>query len=330
MFRKAAAALTVGAVVFTLAACSSSAPASTDAGSTGSGGTGEAGGLISIIVAEPSNIFWKVEGETAAAEAEALGYDSKVSAHGGDVKKESDLVDTAIANKSVAVILDPANSDGSIGAVQKLVDANIPVFLVDQEINQSGLAKSQLISNNAQGAATGAQEWVKTVGTSGEYVELLGDPAGTAAAARSGGYASVLSQYPDLKLVGQEVANWDQTQGFDKMQSLLQAHPNIIGVISGNDTMALGAAAAIEQAGKSGQIKVGGFDGSPDAAAAVKAGTLQYTVLQPMVEYTKAAVQQADSYIRTGSTGVDSEKQSFDCTLINKDNVGSYTSFALE
>lgn len=324
MFRKALAALTAGAVVFTLAACSPSTPESSASGS------GEAGGLISIIVAEPSNIFWKVEGETAAAEAKALGYEAKVSAHGGDVKKESDLVDTAIANKSVAVILDPANSDGSIGAVQKLVDANIPVFLVDQEINKAGLAKSQLISNNAQGAAAGAEEWVKRIGTAGEYVELLGDPAGTAAAARSGGYASVLSQYPDLKLVGQEVANWDQTQGFDKMQSLLQAHPNIIGVIAGNDTMALGAVAAIEQAGKSGQIKVGGFDGSPDAAAAVKAGTLQYTVLQPMVEYTKEAVRQADLFIRTGSTGVDQEKQSFDCTLITADNVGSYTSFALE
>ena len=63
------------------------------------------------------------------------------------------------------------------------------------------------------------------------------------------------------------------------MQSLLQAHPDIIGVISGNDEMALGAVAALKEAGKLASVKVGGFDGSPDAVAAIKAGELQYTVL---------------------------------------------------
>ena len=56
------------------------------------------------------------------------------------------------------------------------------------------------------------------------------------------------------------------------MQSMLQANPDIIGVISGNDEMALGAIAALKEAGKLDRIKVGGFDGSPDAVAAIKAG----------------------------------------------------------
>jgi erythritol transport system substrate-binding protein len=323
MFRKAAAALTVGVAIVALAGCATSNDA---AGKKGTGST--AGGLISIIVNEPANPYWLAEGDAAAAEAKALGYTSKVGAHNGDTKKESDLVDTAITNKSVAVILDPANADGSIGAVKKLVAADIPVFLVNAEINQEGLAKSQLVSNNAQGAALGASEWVKTVGETGEYIELLGPPSDNNAATRSNGYATVLSQYPGLKLVGQEVASWDQKEGFDKTQSLLAAHPNIMGVIAGNDQMALGAIAALKQAGRS-DVKVGGFDGAPDAAAAVTNGSLQYTVLQPVATFAKAAVQQADSFLRTGKTGVADEKQSFDCVLINKDNVASYTSFAL-
>jgi erythritol transport system substrate-binding protein len=323
MFRKIAAALTVGVAIVALAGCSAGG---TDGGSTAGASKG---GLISIIVNDPSNPYWAAEGEVAAAEAKTLGYTSKVSAHKGDTKVESDLVDTAITNKSVAVILDPANANGSIGAVKKLVAAKIPVFLVNAEINQEGLAKSQLVSNNAQGAALGAAEWVKAVGTKGTYVELLGAPSDNNAATRSNGYASVLSQYPDLKLVGSEVGNWDQKQGHDKMQSLLAAHPDITAVISGNDTMALGAIAALKEAGKLATVKVGGFDGSPDAAAAVKDGTLQYTVLQPVAEFSKQAVIQADSFIRTGKTGVATEKQSFDCVLINKDNVAKYTSFAL-
>jgi erythritol transport system substrate-binding protein len=109
------------------------------------------------------------------------------------------------------------------------------------------------------------------------------------------------------------------------MQSLLQAHPDIVGVISGNDEMALGAIAALKEAGKLSQVKVGGFDGSPDAVAAVKAGEMQYTVLQPVAVFSAEAVKQADKFIKTGSTGAASEKQLFDCALITKDNVDKYT-----
>ena len=191
----------------------------------------------------------------------------------------------------MAIILDPANADGSVGAVKKAIAANIPVFLVNAEINQEGLAKAQLVSNNAQGAALGAQQWVESVGEKGNYVELFGAPSDNNAATRSNGYETVLSQYPDLKKVGQQVANWDRTQGHDKMQSLLQAHPDIIGVISGNDEMALGAIAALKEAGKLADVKVGGFDGSPDAVAAIKAGELQYTVLQPVAIFSAKAVR---------------------------------------
>lgn len=290
-----------------------------------------ADGLISIIVNDPSNPYWFTEGEIAKKTAEGLGYSAVYSGHKGDTNTESNLVDTAITNKSVAIILDPANADGSVGAVKRAIAAGIPVFLVNAEINQEGLAKAQLVSNNAQGAAIGATQWVESVGDKGKYVELFGSPSDNNAATRSNGYETVLSQYPDLVKAGQDVANWDRTQGHDKMQALLQANPDIVGVISGNDEMALGAIAALKKAGKLDQVKVGGFDGSPDAVAAIKAGELQYTVLQPVAIFAEAAVKQADTFIKTGKTGVDQEKQLFDCFLITKDNVDKYTApFVLE
>ncbi|ABS15623.1 MULTISPECIES: D-ribose ABC transporter substrate-binding protein [Brucella/Ochrobactrum group] len=293
--------------------------------------TAWAEGLMTIIVNDPSNPYWYTEGEIAKKTAEGLGYKAVVGGHKGDTNTESNLIDTAITNKSVAIILDPANADGSVGAVKRAIAANIPVFLVNAEINQEGLAKAQLVSNNAQGAALGATQWVESVGDKGKYVELFGSPSDNNAATRSNGYETVLSQYPDLVKAGQDVANWDRTQGHDKMQALLQANPDIIGVISGNDEMALGAIAALKKAGKLDQVKVGGFDGSPDAVAAIKAGELQYTVLQPVAVFSEAAVKQADNFIKTGKTGVDHEKQLFDCILITKDNVDKYTSpFVLE
>lgn len=322
MNRKLATVLAAGVgLSLVLTGCSAGGSSS-----SGSGGSSKKGGLISIIVNDPSNPYWKTEGDVAAAEAKSLGYKSNVSASKGDTNTESNLIDTAITNKSVAIILDPANASGSIGAVKKADAAGIPVILVNAEINQAGLAKAQLVSNNAQGAAIGAQQWVKSVGDSGNYAELFGAPSDNNAQTRSNGYKTVLSQYPDLKEVAKQVANWDRTQGHDKTQSILQANPDIKGIISGNDEMALGAIAALKEAGKLDQVKVGGFDGSPDAIDAVKAGKLQYTVLQPVATFAKKAVQEADEYLRTGKTGASQEKQAFDCVLITKENADKVTS----
>ena len=288
-------------------------------------GPAMAEGLISIIVNDPANPYWFTEGEVAKATAEEMGYEATVSAHKGDTNVESNLVDAAITNNAKAIILDPANADGSVGVVKKATEAGIPVFLVNAEINESGIAIGQLVSNNAQGAALGAVAWQAIVGEEAKYVEFFGNPADNNAATRSNGYNTVLDQYPDLEKVAEEVANWDRTQGYNKMQSIIQANPVIDAVISGNDEMALGAIAALKEAGKLDGVTVGGFDGSPDAVEAVKAGEMAYTVLQPVAIFSREAVIQADHYIKNGEPMVAEEKQLFDCLLISPDNVDNYS-----
>ena len=166
------------------------------------------------------------------------------------------------------------------------------------------------------------------MGEEGDYVELLGKETDTNAHIRSKGYNDTLSQYPKLKKVAQQSANWSQTEAFQKMQTIIQQFPNIKGVISGNDTMALGAYSALKAAGK-GKVIVVGFDGSPDVAQSIKAGEIRATVLQPVVQLAQMAAEQADQFIKTGKTGVD-EKQTVDCILITPDNVKNYTSFGLK
>lgn len=282
-------------------------------------------GLISIIVTDPANPYWFTEGEVAKATAEELGYEATVAAHKGDTNVESNLIDAAITNGAKAIILDPANADGSVGVVRKATEAGIPVFLVNAEINESGIAIGQLVSNNAQGAAIGAVQWQSLVGDEAKYVEFFGNPADNNAATRSNGYNTVISQYPGLVKVAEEVANWDRTQGYNKMQSIMQAQPEIDAVISGNDEMALGAIAALKEAGRLDGVIVGGFDGSPDAVEAVRNGEMAYTVLQPVAVFSREAVIQADHYIKNGTPMVDQEKQLFDCLLITPDNIDKYT-----
>ena len=293
-----------------------------------SDGPKEAGGLISIITPAQSNPFFKAEADAAKAEAEKLGYETSVASHDDDPNKQSELIDAAISQGAVAIILDNAGADASVGPIQKAKDAGIPVFLVDREINETGIASAQIVANNAQGAAAVAEEFVAAL-PKGKYIELTGKESDTNAGVRSAAYASVISQYPDLEQVAQETANWDQDEAFAKIETLLQRDSDIQGIIAGNDTMALGAVAAVEAAGLTGKVTIAGFDGSPDAVDAIKAGTLLATGLQPAVLISQLAVQQADSFIRTGDTGAD-EKQSIDCVVINKANADKYTLFGLE
>jgi erythritol transport system substrate-binding protein len=110
---------------------------------------------------------------------------------------------------------------------------------------------------------------------------------------------------------------------------LLSKNPNVDGVIAGNDEMALGAINALKEKGKLKDVKVLGFDGNDDAAAAVSKGEMVATVLQPIAEGTTKAIAQLDSVIKTGNTGVADEKQALDCTLITKDNADSVKAFVL-
>ena len=133
------------------------------------------------------------------------------------------LFDTAIARGAKAIILDNAGADATVAAVKKAKDAGIPSFLIDREINASGVAIAQIVSNNYQGAQLGAQEFVKLMGEKGNYVELVGKESDTNAGIRSKGYHDVIDEYPDLKMVAAPVGQLEPDRSLHKMETILQA-----------------------------------------------------------------------------------------------------------
>jgi erythritol transport system substrate-binding protein len=288
----------------------------------------QAADLIAVITPSPDNPFFKAEADGAVAKAKELGYETLVASHDDDANKQSELIDTAIARGAKAIILDNAGADATVAAVQKAKDAGIPSFLIDREINVTGVAMAQIVSNNYQGAQLGAQEFVRLMGEKGAYVELVGKESDTNAGIRSKGYHDVIDSYPDLKMVAQQSANWSQKEAFDKMETILQANPDIKGVISGNDTMAMGAIAALQAAGKKDVIVVG-FDGSNDVRDSILAGGIKATVLQPAYYSAQLAVQQAHDWIKDKKAPAQ-EKQLLDCVLINADNAAKLETFALK
>ncbi|WP_378951291.1 D-ribose ABC transporter substrate-binding protein [Pelosinus sp. sgz500959] len=284
--------------------------------------------LMVIITPSHSNPFFKSEATGAEAKAKELGYEVLTLVHDDDASKQNEMFDTAIARKAAAIICDNAGADATVAAVKKAKDAGIPTFLIDREINVTGSAVSQIVSNNFQGAKLGGEEFVKLMGEKGNYVELVGKESDTNAGIRSKGYHDVIDQYPGLKSVARQSANWSQTEAYSKMESIIQANKDIKGVICGNDTMAMGAMAAIKAAGLKNVIVVG-FDGSNDVRDSIIGGDIKATVLQPAFRIAQMAVEQADKFIKTGATG-EKEKQLIDCVLINGDNAKKLETFAVK
>jgi erythritol transport system substrate-binding protein len=321
--------IAAAALALTTAACGSDSGGSSTSGSSAGASSAGGGGskLVVIITPSPDNVFFKAEQDAAKAKAEELGYQTLVISHDDDPTKQSQAFDTAISRKAAAIILDNAGADVTVTAVQKAKDAGIPSFLIDREINQTGVAAAQIVSNNAQGAALGGQEFAKLMGNKGEYAELTGKETDTNAGVRSKGYHDILDQIPAMKMVAQQTANWDQAEALAKTQTILQAHPDIKGIIAGNDTMALGARAALDATGKK-DVVVVGFDGSPDVVDSIKGGKIKATVLQPASQIAEMAVEQADQFIKTGKAS-QSEKQSVDCVLVNSDNADKVTNFSV-
>lgn len=285
--------------------------------------------LIVIITPSHANPYFKTVADAASAKAAELGYDSLVIQHDDDVTKQAEAFDTAIARKAAAIICDNAGADATIAPVQAAKEAGIPTFLVDREINSTGDAVAQMVSNNYQGASLVAEYFVECMGEEGNYVEMLGKESDTNAGVRSQGFHDVIDQYEDLVMIEQQTANWEQTEAYEKMESIIQAQgaENIKGVICGNDTMAMGVIEACLKAGMT-DVVVCGFDGSNDVRDSILRGEIKATGLQPIAYIAEQAVVQADQYIKTGSTGLE-EKQLMDCVLITTENAGNLDNFAL-
>src|SRR5262245_42206019 len=159
-----------------------------------------AGGKKLIVIVTPphDNPFFKAEAEAADARAKELGYETMILTHGGDANRQDQLIETAIAQKAAAIILDNAGADASVAAVQKAKAAGIPSFLIDREINETGAAAAQIVSNNYQGATSGAEKFVELMGEKGNYVELTGKESDTNAGIRSKGYHDGMDRYDGL------------------------------------------------------------------------------------------------------------------------------------
>lgn len=277
---------------------------------------------MAVVVSTLNNPWFVVLAEAARDRARELGYEASLFDSQNDPAKEAAHFDNILASGFQAVLFNPTDADGSVANVRRAQAASIPVFCMDREINATDAAVSQIISDNFAGAVALGVHFVKAVGKSGKYVELLGLVGDNNTWNRSKGFHSVVDRYPGLKMVSQQSANFDRAKALEVVESVLQANPDIDAVFAGNDAMAMGAYQALVVAGKADRVKVFGFDGAKDVVKLIAEGKMAATGMQFPKVMARTAAQSADSYLK-GKRDFP-QKTPVAVELVTPENVGSF------
>jgi len=282
----------------------------------------EGKGKIAVVISSLNNPWFLVLGETAANKAKELGYEAYIFDSQNNSSKEAEHFENIIASGYKAILFNATDADGSVLNVKRAKKAGIPTFCMDREINSRDVATTQLLSDNFTGCVRLGEYFVREMNKKGSYVELLGLVGDNNTWNRSKGFHSVVDEFPELKMVSQQNADFDRNKAMEVMESILQANPDIDGVFCGNDAMAMGAYQGLLAAGKSEHVQVFGFDGNRDALNAIADNKIKATVMQfPKIMASKSA-ELADRYLM-GERGM-SFKTLIDVQLITKENVGKY------
>lgn len=164
---------------------------------------------VAVVISTLNNPWFVVLVESAVANAEALGYEAKVFDSQNNPATESDNFENLITSGFDAILFNPTDAGGSIVNILKAKAAGVPVFCMDREVNSNDAATSQILSDNYSGCVEIGIEFVKALNAEGKYVELLGLVGDNNTWARSGGFHSVVDEFPALEMVAQQSADFD-------------------------------------------------------------------------------------------------------------------------
>ena len=298
------------------ASCNRGGPATTNSGKP----------TVALVLKTLNHPFFVDMRRGAQEAADRLGVNLQVQAAEReiDVEKQMQIVENLIQTGIQALVITPSGSREIVSALVKATHAKVPIVVVDTRIDAKAAAdagvKTETFvgSDNYAGGRLAGEYLVKVTGGTSHVGILEGIPGHETGDSRMRGFRDAVKDAAGVQIVASQPANWERDQGFNVFQNMLQAHPDIDSVFACSDLMALGAIEAIRAAGKTGTIKVIGFDALDDAKKAIAAGTMEASVAQFPSEMGKAAVESAVKVIHGEKIPGDIKVK---LELVTKDNV---------
>lgn len=276
--------------------------------------------VIGVSMMNLSNEFIAMLNKGMEAKAKELGVTLIVNDAQRNAEKQVQQVESYVAQKVDAIILNPSEVEASSPAVDRAVAAGIPIVNVNSETRS---APTAFVGSRDEESAHIAMDYlVKRLNGKGNLVMMHGFMGQAAQLKRDKGAREVLAANPGLKLLADQTAEWDRAKAMTLMENWIQSFgPKLNAVFAQNDEMAMGALNALEQAKLKEKVVVVGVDSIADALEAVRAGRLDATVFQDARGQAGAAVETAVKLIRKQPV----EKQVYiPFQLVTRENVAQY------
>jgi ribose transport system substrate-binding protein len=239
--------------------------------------------------------FYVTMGCGIQAEAKKLG-NVTVNIQGPsqfDATLQNPIIQSVTAAHPDAILIAPNDVSASRPPISQAMAAGIKVVLVDTTLSDPSGAVSQISSDNLAGGAAAFTAMKQLVPGGGEVLVVNVKPGISTTDQRVSGFASAAKADPKFKYVGVQYDQDSASVAAQVTLAALQKYPGIVGIFAANLFSAEGAATGIRQAGKSGKVKVIGFDAEPDEITALKQGTVQALIAQSPYTIGTNAVDQA-------------------------------------
>jgi ribose transport system substrate-binding protein len=229
--------------------------------------------------------------------AAELGYQLVVHAGEFDVARQKDQIENFIVQKVAAIIVSPCDSKSIGTSVQAANAAGVPVFTADIAVLAEGAeVVCHVASDNVAGGRLAAQAISTAIGGRGR-VAIIDHPEVESVIQRVRGFEQQIAEEPEIEIVAKLSGRGTKDMAFRTAEDILQAHPDLDAIFGINDDSALGALAAVEKAGKSGRVKIVGFDAVPEARAAIAQGRMHADVIQQPRVIGQRTVQAVADYM---------------------------------
>jgi len=311
-------AAVLAGLALTMTACANS-----DGGSDGqSGGDKFTIGVSMLNMRDPD---LAVMADAMKQEADKAGVDLVIVDAKGDVSTELSQIEDLVTRQVDAVVMMPIDGDQSQTAAKLVNDADIPLFILSTEFSEGNSIKqtSYIGVDDTEAGKMQAQYLNEQLPDGGKLIYIVGTYGASWTDRRKAGFEEVIN--PNFEVVAEQQANGSRDEGKRVMENLLTRYSTpgeIAAVVAHNDEMAIGAASAIDEAGRADEFKVIiAVDGTPPGLEAIASGAMTATVKQDSAGQGVKAVDVALSFLK-GET-VD-ERYDLPFTLVTKDNVADF------
>jgi len=270
---------------------------------------------IALVMKSLANEFFKTMEDGARKHQKEHASEYDLIANGikdeQDVAKQIDLVEQMIAQRVDAIVLAPADSKSLVPVCKRAVDAGIIVVNIDNRLDKSALAEKKLKTpfvgpDNRKGARLAGEALARMLKPGDAVAIIEGAPNAFNAVQRKLGFQDAMKA-GGIKIVTSQTGNWEMAKANQVTSGIITEHPDLKAILCANDSMALGAVAAVKAAGKSGKVLVVGFDNISAAHTLLEEGEMVATVDQHADKLAIYGIEYALEMLKTKGVPKDRE-----------------------